>query len=123
MRSASTMLSTCLCFPLPFVENESSATAGSASISVRVLSAVAMAISANWLEVGSMTMAQSANASSPLCPHSRFWTAMMNTLDTRRTPGLAPTACKAARTVSAVVLAAPPTLPSASPAATIRAAK
>ena len=35
---------------------------------------------------------------------------MMNTLDTTRTPGRAPTECNAARTVSAVVLAAPPTL-------------
>ena len=37
--------------------------------------------------------------------------------------GCGPTACSAARTVSAVLLAAPPTLPSASPAATISDAK
>jgi hypothetical protein len=71
MRKASMTLSTCLCFPLPLVENDNSATAGSAPIRVHVLSAVAMAISANWLGIGSITIAQSAKASKPLCP--KFW--------------------------------------------------
>jgi hypothetical protein len=48
---------------------------------------------------------------------------MMKTLDTSRARACGPTAWSAARTVSAVLFAAPPTLPSASPAATISDAK
>ena len=48
---------------------------------------------------------------------------MMKTLDTSLRARVRPDEWSAARTVSAVLLAAPPTLPSASPAATIRAAK
>ena len=47
----------------------------------------------------------------------------MNTLDTVRVWGVVPMQCSAARTVSAVVFDAPPTNPSASPAATINDAK
>ena len=123
MRKASTTLSTSGCLPLPLVEKLSSATAGSVLIRTRVLSAVAMAISASCIGVGSITTAQSANAISPLCPCERSGSAMMKTLETRRARGSGPTQCSAARTVSAVLLTAPPTLPSASPAATIREAK
>ena len=46
-RRASRTFSTHGCFALPLVENDSSATAGSAPITARVVSAVAMAISAS----------------------------------------------------------------------------
>ena len=49
---ASTTLSTIGPCPLPLVEKLSSATTGSASISTRVLSAVAIAISASCIGVG-----------------------------------------------------------------------
>ena len=120
---ASTTLLTIGPRPLPLVEKLSSATAGSASISTRVLSAVAIAISANCIALGSITTAQSANAISPLWPRTRSCSAMMKTLETSRARGCTPTACSAARTVSAVLLTAPPTLPSASPAPTISEAK
>jgi len=68
MRSASTTLATSLCLALPFVENESSATAGSTPSSVRVLAAVAMAMSASWMAVGSITTPQSAIMSCPRLP-------------------------------------------------------
>ena len=62
---ASTTLFTIGPFPLPLVEKLSSATTGSVFMSTRVLSAVAMAISANCIASGSTTTAQSANAMSP----------------------------------------------------------
>jgi hypothetical protein len=105
------------------VEKLSNATTGSVPSTARVLAALAIAISASWTGVGSTTTAQSAKAISPLCPWEASWRAIKNTLETRRTRGPGPMQCSAARTVSAVVLAAPPTLPSASPALTINAAK
>ena len=99
---ASTTLFTMRPLPLPLVEKLSSATFGSVSIRTRVLSAVAIAISAICIALGSITTAQSAKAIRPLCPRERSCSAMMNTLDTSRARGCVPTACSAARTVSAV---------------------
>ena len=48
---------------------------------------------------------------------------MTKKLETSLVSGARPIACSAARTVSPVVFAAPPTVPSASPAATAKAAK
>ena len=48
---------------------------------------------------------------------------MTKKLETSFASGARPIACSAARTVSPVVFAAPPTVPSASPAATLNAAK
>src|ERR1035437_10059887 len=120
---ASTTLSTIGPRPLPLVDKLSSATTGSTPISARVLSAVAIAISAISLALGSITTAQSANAINPLCPSERSSSAMMKTLETSRARGCTPTPCIAARTVSAVLLTAPPTLQAASPAPTISEAK
>jgi len=64
---ASTTLFTIGPFPLPLVEKLSSATTGSVFMSTRVLSAVAIAISAICIALGSITTAQSANAIRPVC--------------------------------------------------------
>jgi hypothetical protein len=105
------------------VEKLSSATLGSAPISTRVLSAVAMAISANCPASGSITTAQSAKAIRPLWPSDRSCERHDEDARHQPRPRCGPTACSAARTVSAVLFAAPPTLPSASPAPTISDAK
>ena len=82
IRNASTTLSTHLCCALPLVENDSSATRGSAPMTLRVVAAVAMAISARSTADGSITTPQSANARIPSCPNARFGRATMNALET-----------------------------------------
>src|SRR5260370_15150857 len=75
---------------------------------------------------GSGTTAQSAKSSIPAAPKSnpaRWGMTMTKKLETSFASGARPIACSAARTVSEVVLPAPPTVPSASPAATAKAAK
>jgi hypothetical protein len=90
------------------------------------MSAVARAISASSSGLGAGTTAQSANSNVPAVPTSspgRSGMIMMKKLETSFASGARPIACSAARTVSPVVFAAPPTDPSASPAATLSAAK
>src|SRR5215468_3625197 len=105
------------CFALPFVENERNATLGSVSKKIRAFPAASSAISDNWPTVGTGTTAQSANRK---LAEGRV---IRKKLDTVLDVGLRPMQWIAARTVSAVVVAAPPTKPSASPARTIAAAK
>ena len=126
MRSASRTFSTRAWLAEALVENDSNATRGSASRIARAFSAVARAISASSSGFGSGTTAQSAKSSAPAGPRSnpgRCGIIMTKKLETSFASGARPIACSAARTVSPVVLAAPPTVPSASPAATLSAAK
>ena len=132
--NASRTLSTRECDAEPLVEKERSATRGSASRNARAFSAVASAISASSCAVGSGTTAQSAKSIAPFSPKlallsvplllsSRCRVIIRKKLETRRASGASPIECKAARTVSDVGFAAPPTVESASPAATLSAAK
>ena len=126
MRNASRIFSTRAWLAEPLVENDSIATRGSASSNTRAFSAVARAISASSSAFGSGTTAQSAKRIAPAAPQSnpaRCGMTRTKKLETSFAPGARPIPCSAARTVSDVVLAAPPTVPSTSPAATARAAK
>ena len=111
------------CLPLPLVEKLSSATAGSVLMSTRVLSAVAMAISASLHRRGLDHHGAIGEGHQAVVPVRAIL--QRHDEDARNQPRarVGPTACSAARTVSAVLLTAPPTLPSASPAPTIREAK
>jgi hypothetical protein len=102
---------------LPFVENDRKATRGSVSRKMRAFLAASMAISANWDTVGNGTTAQSAKTK------STEGSVMRKKLETTDDPGRKPMQRSTDLTVSAVVVAAPPTKPSASPARTIVAAK
>src|SRR5215831_4800904 len=84
---------------------------------MRAFRAASSAMSDNWLTVGTGTTAQSA--------YTKFAEAndIRKKLDTVFDVVLSLMQWMAARTVSAVVVAAPPTKPSASPARTIAAAK
>ena len=72
--------------------------------------------------VGSTIRPQSAKTSAPRVTWCGSQSIIRKKLETVLTPGAAPMICSAARTVSAVVATAPPTVPSASPARTIIAA-
>ena len=101
------------CAAEPLVENESRATRGSVSRKARAFSAVASAISASSCAVGSGTTAQSAKSSAPFSPKAarlRSGANVRKKLDTTRASGARPIECRAARTVSEVEFAAPPTV-------------
>ena len=72
---------------------------------------------------GSTTTAQSANVITPPLPNRASACAIRNAPEMVRIPGAGPIACSAARTVSAVVLTAPPIEPSACPSPTSSDAK
>jgi len=121
MRVASTTLSVRACRALPRVENESIATRGSTPRSARPERAEETAISASSLVVGSGLTAASAKMKIPFSHYWQFGTTMMKKLDGAVMPSAYPTVRLAAFMTAAVMLRQPPTIPSASPSATIMA--
>ncbi len=122
-RVASTTLETFSCTALPAVEKESMATFGGLPARGSKERAELTAISARLAASGSTTRPQSAKTKMPFLAWCGAHSIIRKKLDTRPVPGARPIVCSAARTVSAVVATAPPTVPSASPSRTIIAAK